>query len=156
MTSGRLTPAKRVIEYIIAAEGTHPLIHMTLTQFADTTASEAPAPGGGSIAAYAGALGAALATMVANLSAHKRGWDDRWEEFSAHAEKGLDFQNQLLRLVDKDTQAFDGIMAAYGMPNGYRGSKGQATTSHPGRHAQRHRHPDAGGAARPRRLGPRD
>ena len=109
-------PAKRVIEYIIAAEGSTPLIHMTLTQFADTTASEAPAPGGGSIAAYAGALGAALATMVANLSAHKRGWDDRWEEFSAHAEKGLDFQNQLLRLVDKDTQAFDGIMAAYGMP----------------------------------------
>ena len=113
---GPFDPAKRVIEYIIAAEGSTPLIHMTLTQFADTTASEAPAPGGGSIAAYAGALGAALATMVANLSAHKRGWDDRWEEFSAHAEKGLDFQNQLLRLVDKDTQAFDGIMAAYGMP----------------------------------------
>lgn len=109
-------PAKRVIEYIIAEEGSAPLINMTLTQFADTTASEAPAPGGGSIAAYAGALGAALATMVANLSAHKRGWDDRWEEFSAHAEQGLDFQNQLLRLVDKDTQAFDGIMSAYGMP----------------------------------------
>jgi glutamate formiminotransferase/formiminotetrahydrofolate cyclodeaminase len=109
-------PAKRVIEYIIAEEGSTPLINMSLTQFADTTASEAPAPGGGSIAAYAGALGAALATMVANLSAHKRGWDDRWEEFSAHAEQGLDFQNQLLRLVDKDTQAFDGIMSAYGMP----------------------------------------
>ena len=109
-------PAKRVIEYIIAEEGSTPLINMSLTQFADTTASEAPAPGGGSIAAYAGALGAALATMVANLSAHKRGWDDRWEEFSAHAEQGLDFQNQLLRLVDADTQAFDAIMSAYGMP----------------------------------------
>ena len=109
-------PAKRVIEYIIAEEGSAPLVNMTLTQFADTTASEAPAPGGGSIAAYAGALGAALATMVANLSAHKRGWDDRWEEFSAHAEQGVEFQNQLLRLVDADTQAFDAIMNAYGMP----------------------------------------
>ena len=111
-------PAKRVIEYIIAEEGNSPLIHMTLTQFADTTASEAPAPGGGSISAYAGALGAALATMVANLSAHKRGWDDRWEEFSVHAEKGLSLQNQLMALVDADTQAFDAIMAAYGMPKG--------------------------------------
>jgi len=109
-------PAKRVIEYIIAEAGSAPLVNMTLTQFADTTASEAPAPGGGSIAAYAGALGAALATMVANLSAHKRGWDDRWEEFSAHAEQGVEFQNQLLRLVDADTQAFDAIMNAYGMP----------------------------------------
>ena len=71
-----------------------------------------------SIAAYAGALGAALATMVANLSAHKRGWDDRWEEFSVHAEKGLALQNQLMALVDADTQAFDAIMAAYGMPKG--------------------------------------
>ena len=111
-------PAKRVIEYIIAEEGNSPLIHMTLTQFADTTASEAPAPGGGSISAYAGALGAALATMVANLSAHKRGWDDRWEEFSVYAEKGLSLQNQLMALVDADTQAFDAIMAAYGMPKG--------------------------------------
>ena len=109
-------PAKRVIEYIIAEEGNTPLIQMTLSQFADTTASEAPAPGGGSIAAYAGALGAALATMVANLSAHKRGWDDRWEEFSAHAEKGLALQDKLMQLVDRDTAAFDAIMAAYGMP----------------------------------------
>ena len=109
-------PAKRVIEYIIADKGNAPLVHMTLTQFADTTASEAPAPGGGSISAYAGA--GALATMVANLSAHKRGWDDRWEEFSVHAEKGLDLQNQLMALVDADTQAFDAIMAAYGMPKG--------------------------------------
>ena len=118
-------PAKRVIEYIIAEQGNFPLINMTLTQFADTTASEAPAPGGGSIAAYAGALGAALATMVANLSAHKRGWDGRWEEFSAHAEKGLAFQNQLMALVDADTQAFDGIMAAYGMPKGTDDQKAQ-------------------------------
>lgn len=109
-------PAKRVIEYIIAEQGNTPLIQMTLSQFADTTASEAPAPGGGSIAAYAGALGAALATMVANLSAHKRGWDDRWEEFSAHAEKGLALQDKMMQLVDRDTAAFDAIMAAYGMP----------------------------------------
>ncbi|MEY3009645.1 MAG: glutamate formimidoyltransferase, partial [Bacteroidota bacterium] len=109
-------PDKRVIEYIIAEKGSQPLVGMNLAQFADTTASEAPAPGGGSIAAYAGALGVALATMVANLSAHKRGWDDRWEEFSAQAEHGQDLMGQLLRLVDADTSAFDAIMAAYGMP----------------------------------------
>ena len=109
-------PDKRVIEYIIAEKGSQPLVGMNLAQFADTTASEAPAPGGGSIAAYTGALGAALATMVANLSAHKRGWDDRWEEFSAQAEHGQDLMGQLLRLVDADTSAFDAIMAAYGMP----------------------------------------
>lgn len=109
-------PAKRVIEYIIAEQGNAPLIQMNLARFADTTASEAPAPGGGSIAAYTGALGASLATMVANLSANKRGWDDRWEEFSVHAEKGRAFQSQLMALVDADTQAFDAIMAAYGMP----------------------------------------
>ena len=109
---------KRVIEYIIADQGSAPLVGMTLTQFANTTSSEAPAPGGGSIAAYAGAMGAALATMVANLSAHKRGWDDRWETFSQHAERGLAFQNDLLALVDADTAAFDAIMAAYGMPKG--------------------------------------
>ncbi|MAO88646.1 MAG: hypothetical protein CL822_06685 [Crocinitomicaceae bacterium] len=109
---------KRVIEYIIADQGSAPLVGMTLTQFANTTSSEAPAPGGGSIAAYAGALGAALTTMVANLSAHKRGWDDRWETFSQHAERGLAFQNDLLALVDADTAAFDAIMAAYGMPKG--------------------------------------
>ena len=109
---------KRVIEYIIADQGSAPLVGMTLTQFASTTSSEAPAPGGGSIAAYAGALGAALTTMVANLSAHKRGWDDRWETFSQHAERGLAFQNDLLALVDADTAAFDAIMAAYGMPKG--------------------------------------
>ena len=109
---------KRVIEYIIADQGSAPLVGMTLTQFANTTSSEAPAPGGGSIAAYAGAMGAALTTMVANLSAHKRGWDDRWETFSQHAERGLAFQNDLLALVDADTAAFDAIMAAYGMPKG--------------------------------------
>ena len=111
-------PAKRVIEYVIAEEGKSALVNMSLSQFADTTASEAPAPGGGSISAYAGALGAALATMVANLSAHKRGWDGRWEEFSVHAERGLALQNQLMALVDADTQAFDAIMSAYGMPKG--------------------------------------
>ena len=107
---------KRVIEYIIADQDNARLVGMTLTQFANTTSSEAPAPGGGSISAYAGALGAALTTMVANLSAHKRGWDDRWEVFSEYAEQGLKFQNDMLALVDADTEAFDAIMVAYGMP----------------------------------------
>ena len=91
---------------------------MDLKQFADETASESPAPGGGSIAAYVGALGAALATMVANLSAHKRGWDDRWEEFSIAAEQGQALKDKLLYLVDKDTEAFNGIMSAIRLPKG--------------------------------------
>lgn len=91
---------------------------MTLTAFADETASESPAPGGGSIAAYCGALGAALATMVANLSSHKKGWDERWEEFSGYAEKGQALIKELLHLVDEDTHAFNLIMTAMGMPKG--------------------------------------
>ncbi len=89
---------------------------MTLTDFADETASESPAPGGGSIAAYVGSLGISLATMVANLSSHKKGWDERWEEFSNWAEKGQQYKDELLRLVDADTKAFNQIMHAFGLP----------------------------------------
>ena len=94
------------------------LAGMSLKAFADETASESPAPGGGSVAACLGALGAALAAMVANLSAHKRGWDERWEEFSGWAEKGIGLQQELLRLVDEDTRAFEGVMAALARPKG--------------------------------------
>lgn len=89
---------------------------MTLSDFADETASESPAPGGGSISAYIGSLGISLATMVANLSSHKKGWDERWEEFSNWAEKGEQYKTELLRLVDADTQAFNQIMNAFGLP----------------------------------------
>jgi glutamate formiminotransferase/formiminotetrahydrofolate cyclodeaminase len=90
---------------------------MNLQDFADETASESPAPGGGSIAAYLGSLGVSLATMVANLSSHKRGWDERWEEFSIWAEKGQILKQHLLNMVDEDTNAFNGIMAAFGLSN---------------------------------------
>ncbi|MDL2251803.1 cyclodeaminase/cyclohydrolase family protein, partial [Odoribacter sp. OttesenSCG-928-J03] len=112
-------PNKKIIEYILEEEankGKKRLIDMTLTGFADETASESPAPGGGSISAYMGALGAALSTMVANLSSHKRGWDARWEEFSQWAEKGKDIQTQLMKLVDEDTNAFNRIMDAFSLP----------------------------------------
>jgi len=91
---------------------------MPLNDFADETASESPAPGGGSIAAYVGSLGISLATMVANLSSHKKGWDERWEEFSDWAEKGQQYKDELLRLVDADTKAFNGIMNAMSLPKG--------------------------------------
>ena len=91
---------------------------MTLTEFAEETASESPAPGGGSISAYCGALGAALGTMVANLSSHKRGWDDRWEEFSQWAVMGQLYTQKLLGLVDEDTNAFNKIMEAFRLPKG--------------------------------------
>ena len=91
---------------------------MTCAAFADETASESPAPGGGSISAYMGALAAALGTMVANLSAHKPGWDDRWKEFSGWASKGQDILSRLLALTDEDTAAFNMIMSALGMPKG--------------------------------------
>ncbi len=94
------------------------LVDLTCRGFADETASESPAPGGGSIAAYMGALGAALGTMVANLSAHKAGWDERWEEFSDQAVKGREIMESLLRLVDEDTEAFNKIMAVFAMPKG--------------------------------------
>jgi glutamate formiminotransferase/formiminotetrahydrofolate cyclodeaminase len=112
---GPFDPQKRVIEYLIA-EGTDKLVSMSLRAFADETASESPAPGGGSIAAYCGAMGAALASMVANLSSHKRGWDDKWEYFSDYAEKGQRIKDALLKAVDEDTAAFNKIMKAFELP----------------------------------------
>ncbi len=109
-------PKERVIEYLLESDAEKPLVNMTLTDFANETASESPAPGGGSISAYCGAMGIALGTMVANLSAHKRGWDDRWEEFSNWADKGITYQNTLLHLVDEDTNAFNKIMNAFRLP----------------------------------------
>jgi len=110
-------PRERIIEYLIE-DNSPKLIDMGLKAFADETASESPAPGGGSIAAYVGVLGVSLGIMVANLSSHKRGWDDRWEEFSDWAEKGMAYQKQLLALVDEDTNAFNKIMDAFGLPKG--------------------------------------
>ncbi len=111
-------PQKKIIEYNIAsARNDQPLLAKNLREFADETASESPAPGGGSIAAYVGALGASLATMVANLSSHKKGWDARWQEFSEHAAEGQKMKDAFLRLVDEDTRAFNQIMAGFGLPN---------------------------------------
>ncbi len=109
-------PKERIIEFLLDDTSNKKLIDMTVEGFANETASESPAPGGGSIAAYVGALGVSLGTMVANLSAHKRGWDDRWEEFSDVAERGQKFKDELLRLVDEDTNAFNKIMDAFGLP----------------------------------------
>jgi len=109
-------PEKKIIEYVLRGEPGGRLIDQTLEGFTHETASESVAPGGGSVAAAVGALGAALGTMVANLSSHKRGWDDRWEEFSDHAERGKACHEELLRLVDADTDAFNQIMAAFGLP----------------------------------------
>ena len=111
-------PKEKVIEYMLDADkGTaDKLTALTVKGFADETLRESPAPGGGSVSAYMGALGAALGTMVANLSAHKPGWDDRWEEFSRWADKGVELEEELLHLVDEDTEAFNRIMAAFGMP----------------------------------------
>jgi glutamate formiminotransferase/formiminotetrahydrofolate cyclodeaminase len=92
------------------------LVKKDLVDFAETTASEFPAPGGGSVSAYVGALGVSLGTMVANLSAHKRGWDDKWEMYSDWAVKGQQLKNELIRLVDEDTNAFNKIMDAFGLP----------------------------------------
>ena len=115
-------PKEKVIEYMMVDEAEQAakehLIRMTCKEFANETASESAAPGGGSISAYMGALGAALATMVANLSAHKRGWDERWEEFSKVAEEGQVVMNELLHLVDEDTAAFNKIMDVFAMPKG--------------------------------------
>lgn len=110
-------PSEKIIEYVLAAEDRTPkLIDLTCRGFADETASESPAPGGGSISAYLGSLGAALAAMVANLSAHKAGWDDRWEEFSDWAVRGQAIKDDLLKLVDEDTDAFNRVMDAFGLP----------------------------------------
>ncbi|MEI8136613.1 MAG: glutamate formimidoyltransferase [Bacteroidota bacterium] len=109
-------PEERIIEYLLKEKADSKLISMNLAAFSDETASESPAPGGGSIAAYVGSLGISLATMVANLSSHKKGWDDKWEEFGAWAKKGQKIKNELLRLVDADTAAFNKIMTAFSLP----------------------------------------
>lgn len=107
----------KVIEFLLAKDEPPPkLIKMTMGEFADETASESPAPGGGSISAYVGALGAALATMVANLSSHKPGWDGRWEEFSNFAEEGQKIKDELVQLLEEDTNAFNKVMDAFGLP----------------------------------------
>lgn len=113
---GAFKPEERIIEYLLQNKTDSKLISMSLSGFADETASESPAPGGGSISAYIGSLGISLATMVANLSSHKKGWDERWEEFSNWAEKGQQYKDELNRLVDADTKAFNQIMAAFGLP----------------------------------------
>ncbi len=109
-------PEERIIEYLLKDKADSKLVSMSLTDFADETASESPAPGGGSISAYVGVLGASLATMVANLSSHKKGWDDRWIEFSEWAEQGQHYKNELAKLVDKDTEAFNKIMESFDLP----------------------------------------
>ena len=113
---GPFKPEERVIEYLLKNNADSKLVNMTLADFANETSSESPAPGGGSIAAYVGALGVSLATMVANLSSHKKGWDERWEEFGNWAEKGEKIKNELVSLVDADTKAFNKIMEAFGLP----------------------------------------
>lgn len=111
-------PKEKIIEYLLEDPSDKKLVGMTVEGFTDETASESPAPGGGSVSAAAGALGVALGTMVANLSSHKAGWDDRWEEFSAWAEKGQKIKEELIYLVDEDTRAFNRIMDAFGLPKG--------------------------------------
>ena len=111
-------PEEKIIEYLLEDMGTKKLIDLTVTGFAEETASESMAPGGGSISAYVGALGISLGTMVANLSAHKAGWDDRWKEFSDWAVKGQAYKNKLLFLVDEDTNSFNKIIEGFRMPKG--------------------------------------
>lgn len=123
-------PEEKIIEYMISDDGKgSKLIDMSLSDFADETASESPAPGGGSISAYAGVLGISLGTMVANLSSHKKAWDDRWEEFSEWAEKGQQLKEELLHLVDEDTHAFNKIMDAFGLPKSNDQEKQQRATA---------------------------
>ena len=122
-------PEEKVVEYMLEAEktGQRRLVDLTCRGFADETASESPAPGGGSISAYMGALAAALGTMVANLSAHKAGWDDRWREFSDYAETGRELLDRMLALVDEDTAAFNRIMDAMSLPKGTEEERRQRT-----------------------------
>ena len=122
-------PKKKIIEYLLEEEAGRPLVKSSLTAFTDETASESPAPGGGSIAAYVGSLGVALGTMVANLSAIKRGWDDQWNFFSEWAEKGQAIKDKLLYLVDEDTEAFNGIMTAIRMPKSTDDEKKKRSTA---------------------------
>ena len=111
-------PQEKVIEYLLEDKNDNKLVGMTAEGFANETASESPAPGGGSVSAYIAALGVSLGTMVANLSSHKAGWDERWEEFSVWAEKGQKLKDELLYLVDEDTRAFNRIMDAFSLPKG--------------------------------------
>ena len=113
-------PEKKIIEYMLEDKSNQQLINMNLAAFSDETAAESPAPGGGSISAYVGALGISLGTMVANLSANKRGWDDKVEGYSTWAVKGQELRKSLLQLVDEDTMAFNRIMEAFGLPKTYR------------------------------------
>lgn len=116
---GELKPfdyKQKIIEYLIEDDHANKLIDLSVSGFAHETSRESPAPGGGSVAAYSGAIGAALGTMVANLSANKNGWEDRWEEFSQWAEKGQSLKDDLLRLIDEDTAAFNKIMDAFRLP----------------------------------------
>lgn len=123
---GPFDPKKKIIEYILE-DDSKKLIDLNLKDFANETASESPAPGGGSIAAYMGSMGVALGVMVANLSAHKRGWDDRWEEFSEWANKGKTYLDELTNMVDEDTNAFNKIMDAFGLP---KNSESEKTARH--------------------------
>lgn len=125
---GPFDPEKKIIEYAIRGAGTSPLADLTLTGFVNTTASESMAPGGGSVAALVGSVGAALGTMVANLSGHKQGWDDRWQEFSEVAVRGKQLHTRLLFLVDEDTRAFDGIVAAWKVDKAERPAAIEAAT----------------------------
>jgi len=109
-------PEEKIIEYAIRDKTKKRLVDLSVKGFVEETASESPAPGGGSIAATMGAMGASLATMVANLSSHKRGWDDRWQEFSEWADKGKAYQDKLIRLIDEDTDAFNDLMSAFSLP----------------------------------------
>lgn len=113
---GPFDPDKKIIEYILEDKKEKKLVNLSVTGFVEETASESPAPGGGSISAAMGAMGAALGTMVANLTSHKRGYDDRWEEFSDWAVKGKYYQEELLKMVDEDTRAFNKIMDSFGLP----------------------------------------
>jgi glutamate formiminotransferase/formiminotetrahydrofolate cyclodeaminase len=115
---GEFDPKKKIIEYMLEDESDSPLVNMKANDLADETASESPAPGGGSISAYTGVLGVSLGTMVANLSANKKGWEDRVGEFSEWAEKGQHVKDELLYLVDEDTRSFNGIINALRMPKG--------------------------------------
>jgi glutamate formiminotransferase / formiminotetrahydrofolate cyclodeaminase len=113
---GPFDPQKKIIEYRMQDTSAKKLVDMSVTRFVQETASESPAPGGGSVSALCGAMGAALGTMVANLSSHKKGWDHRWKEFSDHAANGQALIKEMLYLVDEDTNSFNAIMAAFGLP----------------------------------------
>lgn len=122
-------PEKKIIEYMLKDKTANRLVNMTVAGFADETASESPAPGGGSISAYLGALGVSLGVMVANLSSHKAGWDARWKEFSDQAETGMALQKKLLALVDEDTRSFNRVMDAFGLPKGSDAEKAARKTA---------------------------